>query len=235
MRHSFRLQPPTAMYRPTLSCFSHLLLFISGIFATMIRIPPAHPEVLAVTPETYNKLFTMRRMPVFFFPHSIHPRGPRQLSYPLMIGAKDVAFPAQPLELVHLHHRRVSFSIPLLPVVWMPLDLYTPLSVYSNSQVTPAVISIFINGFSSILTGMNFVVTIHTMRAPGMTWFRLPLFVWAHCATIIFILGTPVIAIHSSSLGSNGCSTSAFSTDPRRRSRLFQRVSGFTRTRLFTS
>jgi cytochrome c oxidase subunit 1 len=74
---------------------------------------------------------------------------------------------------------------------------YTPLStVYSNSAVAPAVVGIFITGFSSILTGLNFLVTIHTMRAPGMTWFRLPLFVWAHYATsVVMILGTPVVAI----------------------------------------
>src|ERR1700730_15801490 len=74
---------------------------------------------------------------------------------------------------------------------------YTPFStVYSNSAVAPAVIGVFITGFSSILTGLNFLVTIHTMRAPGMTWFRLPLFIWSHYATaIIMVLGTPVVAI----------------------------------------
>src|SRR5256886_12992085 len=74
---------------------------------------------------------------------------------------------------------------------------YTPYSsIYSNTHVALTVVGIFITGFSSILTGLNFIVTIHTMRAPGMTWFRLPLFIWAHYATsIIFILGTPVIAI----------------------------------------
>src|SRR6267143_1130518 len=84
-----------------------------------------------------------------------------------------------------------SFSTGGLDTGW---TFYTPLSsVYSNSAVTPAVIGIFINGFSSILTGLNFIVTIHTMRAPGMTWFRLPLFVWAHYATsLVMILGTPV-------------------------------------------
>src|SRR5256886_9371590 len=68
---------------------------------------------------------------------------------------------------------------------------YPPLfRSYSNSAVTPAVLGIFINGFSSILTGLNFIVTIHTMRAPGMTWFRLPLFAWAHYATsLVMVLG----------------------------------------------
>src|SRR6266566_4508622 len=81
-----------------------------------------------------------------------------------------------------------SFSTGGLDTGW---TFYTPLSsIYSNSAVTPAVIGIFINGFSSILTGLNFIVTIHTMRAPGMTWFRLPLFSWAHYATsLIMILG----------------------------------------------
>src|SRR5207245_4016661 len=74
---------------------------------------------------------------------------------------------------------------------------YTPYSsIYSNTNVALTVIGIFITGFLSILTGLNFVVTIHKMRAPGMTWFRLPLFVWSHYATsIIFVLGTPVLAI----------------------------------------
>src|SRR5205085_7710460 len=74
---------------------------------------------------------------------------------------------------------------------------YTPYSTtFSNTYVMAVGLGIFINGFSSILTGLNFIVTIHTMRAPGMTWFRLPLFVWAHYATsLVMILGTPVIAI----------------------------------------
>src|ERR1019366_6995131 len=74
---------------------------------------------------------------------------------------------------------------------------YTPYSTsYSDSNVLLAGIAIFIAGFSSILTGINFIVTVHTMRAPGMTWFRLPLFVWAHYATaLVIMLGTPVLAI----------------------------------------
>ena len=74
---------------------------------------------------------------------------------------------------------------------------YTPYSsTYSQSAVTLAALGVFIAGFSSILTGLNFIVTVHKMRAPGMTWFRLPLFVWAHYATsLIMILGTPVVAV----------------------------------------
>ena len=74
---------------------------------------------------------------------------------------------------------------------------YTPYSsTYSNTYVMATAVGIFITGFSSILTGLNFIVTIHKMRCPGMTWFRLPLFVWANYATaLIMVLGTPVLAI----------------------------------------
>src|SRR6266446_5487151 len=131
-----------------------VFFFIGGIFATMIRIHLLTPTGALVTPETYNKLFTI-------------------------IGGCFVLY---------------SFGTGGLDTGW---TFYTPLSsVYSNSAVTPAVLGIFINGFSSILTGLNFIVTIHTMRAPGMTWFRLPLFAWAHYATsLVMVLGTPVVAI----------------------------------------
>src|SRR4029453_3860242 len=74
---------------------------------------------------------------------------------------------------------------------------YTPYSTAAaNGHVITAALGVFIAGFSSILTGLNFIVTIHKMRAPGLTWFRVPLFVWAHYATsIIQVLGTPVVAI----------------------------------------
>src|SRR5689334_23757656 len=173
---------------------------VGGIFATMIRIHLLTPEGYLVTPETYNKLFTMHGVAMIFF--FLIPSIPAVLGnflLPLMIGAKDVAFPKLNLLSWYVYiiggcFVLYSFSTGGLDTGW---TFYTPLSsVYSNSAVTPAVIGIFINGFSSILTGLNFIVTIHTMRAPGMTWFRLPLFAWAHYATsIIMILGTPVIAI----------------------------------------
>ena len=174
--------------------------FVGGIFATMIRIHLMTPQGFLVTPETYNKLFTMHGVAMIFF--FLIPSIPAVLGnflVPLMIGAKDLAFPKINLLSWYIYviggcFVLYSFSTGGLDTGW---TFYTPLSsVYSNSAVTPAVLGIFINGFSSILTGLNFVVTIHTMRAPGMTWFRLPLFVWAQYATsIIFILGTPVIAI----------------------------------------
>src|SRR5438876_3238335 len=177
-----------------------VFFFIGGVLATMIRIHLLTPTGALVTPETYNKLFTMHGVAMIFF--FLIPSIPAVLGnflIPLMIGAKDLAFPKVNLLSWYIYilggsFVLYSFGTGGLDTGW---TFYTPLSsVYSNSAVTPAVIGIFINGFSSILTGLNFIVTIHTMRAPGMTWFRLPLFIWAHYATsLIMILGTPVIAI----------------------------------------
>jgi len=174
--------------------------FIGGIFATLIRIHLLTPGGYLVTPETYNKLFTMHGVAMIFF--FLIPSIPAVLGnflIPIIIGAKDLAFPK--INLLSWYVYLVGGAFVLYSFATGGLDtgwtFYTPLSsIYSNSAVTPAVIGIFINGFSSILTGLNFIVTVHTMRAPGMTWLRLPLFVWAHYATsIIFVLGTPVIAI----------------------------------------
>jgi cytochrome c oxidase subunit 1 len=174
--------------------------FIGGLFASLIRIHLLTPGGYLVTPETYNKLFTMHGVAMIFF--FLIPSIPAVLGnflIPIMIGAKDLAFPK--INLLSWYIYLIGGAFVLYSFATGGLDtgwtFYTPLSsIYSNSAVTPAVIGIFINGFSSILTGLNFIVTVHTMRAPGMTWLRLPLFVWSHYATsIIFILGTPVIAI----------------------------------------
>src|SRR5262250_369751 len=174
--------------------------FLGGIFASLIRIHLLTPSGYLVTPETYNKLFTMHGVAMIFF--FLIPSIPAVLGnflIPIMIGAKDLAFPK--INLLSWYIYLIGGAFVLYSFATGGLDtgwtFYTPLSsIYSNSAVTPAVIGIFINGFSSILTGLNFIITVHTMRAPGMTWFRLPLFVWSHYATsLIFILGTPVIAI----------------------------------------
>ncbi len=145
-------------------------------------------------------MFTMHGVAMIFF--FLIPSIPAILGnflIPLMIGAKDLAFPK--INLLSWYIYIIGGAFTLYSMVTGGLDtgwtFYTPLStVYSNSAVAPAVVGVFITGFSSILTGLNFLVTIHTMRAPGMTWFRLPLFVWAHYATsVVMILGTPVIAI----------------------------------------
>src|ERR1700739_423649 len=174
--------------------------FIGGIFATMIRIHLLTPTGALVTPETYNKLFTMHGVAmIFFFLIPSIPAVMGNFLIPLMVGAKDLAFPK--INLLSWYVYVVGGIFTLWAMINGGLDtgrsFYTPLStVYSNSAVAPAVVGVFITGFSSILTGLNFLVTVHTVRAPGMTWFRLPLFVWAHYATsIVMILGTPVIAI----------------------------------------
>jgi len=118
---------------------------------------------------------------------------------PLMLGARDVAFPR--LNLLSWYVFMTGGSIVTYALIAGGVDtgwtFYTPLStLYLNTHVTTAAAGVFIAGFSSILTGLNFVVTIHKMRAPGLTWFRLPLFIWAMYATsIIFIIATPVIAM----------------------------------------
>src|SRR6202167_5738787 len=116
-----------------------------------------------------------------------------------MIGAKDLAFPR--VNLLSWYLYIIGGVIMLHCMLTGGVDtgwtFYTPFSTaFSNTKVVEAGVAIFIAGFSSILTGLNFVVTIHRMRAPGMTWSRLPLFIWAHYATsVIQLLGTPVLAI----------------------------------------
>src|ERR1051325_10234664 len=124
---------------------------------------------------------------------------------PMMIGAKDLAFPK--INLASWYMYIVGAGIILYVIVTGGLDtgwtFYPPFSsTYSNSNVTLAIVGIFIAGFSSIFTGFNFIVTIHRMRAPGLTWNRLPLFIWSHYATsVIMVLGTPVVAIALSLIG----------------------------------
>jgi cytochrome c oxidase subunit 1 len=173
---------------------------IGGIYAMLIRLELVTPEGDLLTPEFYNSVFTMHGVTMIFF--FLIPSIPAVLGnfcLPLMLGAKDVAFPR--LNLMSWYVFMIGGSMMLFTMISGGIDtgwtFYPPYSsIYSNSQVTIAGVSIFITGFSSILTGLNFMVTIHTMRAPGLTWFRLPLFVWAQYATsLIMVLGTPVIAI----------------------------------------
>ena len=159
----------------------------------------------------------------------------------MMIGARPGFSAAKPGQLVYLDAGRSGYS--LCPVVrggvitgW---TFYTPFStMFSNTHVVPALLGVFIAGFSSILTGLNFIVTIHKMRAPGMTWFRLPLFVWAHYATsLILVLATPVLActvgllLLEAHLSGVGIFDPKLGGDPV----LFQHLFWFTRTRPCTS
>ncbi|MBI2816345.1 MAG: cbb3-type cytochrome c oxidase subunit I [Acidobacteria bacterium] len=174
--------------------------FVGGFFATLIRLHLMTPQGTLVDAATYNKMFTMHGVVmVFFFLIPAIPTVLGNFLVPLMIGAKDLAFPR--LNLASWYIFNAGGLLMIYSVMRGGLDtgwtFYPPYSsLYSNTHVVSAVLGIFIAGFSSILTGLNFLVTVHTMRAPGMTWGRLPLFVWSHYATsIIFVLGTPVIAI----------------------------------------
>jgi cytochrome c oxidase subunit I len=136
---------------------------------------------------------------VFFFLIPVIPAVLGNFLVPLMIGAKDLAFPKLNLASWYIYILGGLFTLYALVTggVDTGWTFYVPFStVSSTTQVIPTALGIFITGFSSILTGLNFIVTIHRMRAPGMTWFRMPLFLWSIYATsLIFVLGTPVLAI----------------------------------------
>jgi cytochrome c oxidase subunit 1 len=174
--------------------------FVGGFFALLIRLELLTPAGDLVQADTYNKLFTMHgQIMVFFFLIPSIPAVLGNFLVPLMIGAKDLAFPR--INLLSWYLAVIPGLVMMHVVLTGGIDtgwtFYTPFSTeFSNTKVIEAGLAIFVNGFSSILTGLNFVVTIHRMRAPGMSWNRLPLFLYSHYATsIIFLLGTPVIAI----------------------------------------
>jgi cytochrome c oxidase subunit 1 len=174
--------------------------FIGGAAAVLMRLNLISPQGALLEPETYNKLFSMHGIiMVFFFLIPSIPAVLGNFLVPMMIGARDLAFPK--INLLSWYIFMVGGLFTLYAVIAGGVDtgwtFYTPLSTtYANTNVISAALGVFITGFSSILTGLNFVVTIHKMRAPGLTWFRLPLFIWSIYATsIIQILGTPVLAI----------------------------------------
>jgi len=174
--------------------------FIGGFFALLIRLELLTPAGDLVQSDTYNKLFTMHgQVMVFFFLIPAVPAVLGNFLIPIMIGAKDLAFPR--INLLSWYLFITGGILMIYAILNGGVDtgwtFYTPLSTeFLKTNVISAALGIFVAGFSSILTGLNFIVTIHRMRAPGMTWNRLPLFVWAHYATsIIQVLGTPVIAI----------------------------------------
>jgi cytochrome c oxidase subunit I len=181
--------------------FSVTLFFaLGGVMALLIRLELLTPAGDMVQADTYNRLFTMHGvLMVFFFLIPGIPAVLGNFLIPLMIGARDLAFPKINLASWYIYNLGGLFTL------WAMLHggvdtgwtFYTPFSTtYSNTYVLSTALGVFITGFSSILTGLNFIVTIHRLRAPGMTWFRLPLFVWSHYATsLIIVLGTPVVAI----------------------------------------
>src|SRR6266581_2584003 len=148
--------------------------FLGGFFAVLIRLELLTPGGDFVQAETYNKLFTMHGLIMIFF--FLIPSIPAVLGnflVPLMIGARDLAFPRLNLLSWYIYVLGGLFTLSALIAggVDTGWTFYTPYSTtYSNGYVILTVVGVFITGFSSILTGLNFVVTIHTMRAPGLTW-----------------------------------------------------------------
>src|SRR5688500_14412633 len=173
---------------------------VGGFFALLVRLELLTPAGDLLTSETYNKMFTMHGVVmVFFFLIPSIPAVLGNFLIPIMVGAKDLAFPRINLLSWYIYVLGGVFTLyaALSGGVDTGWTFYTPYSTAAaNSHVMTAALGIFITGFSSILTGLNFIVTVHRMRASGLTWFRMPLFVWSHYATsLIMILGTPVIAI----------------------------------------
>ena len=173
---------------------------IGGLMAALIRLELATPAGDLVQADVYNRLFTAHGVIMIFL--FLIPSIPAVLGnflIPIMIGAKDLAFPKLNLASWYVYNLGAAL------VMWGLLrggadtgwTFYTPYSsMYANSEVILTALGAFVVGFSSIMTGLNFIATIHRMRAPGLTWFRLPLFVWAIYATsLVQILGTPVVAI----------------------------------------
>ncbi len=173
---------------------------VGAIFAAVIRFELLTPPGDVVSSDTYNKLFSMHGIIMIFF--FLIPSIPATLGnflVPMMIGARDLAFPRINLASWYLY--MTGGLLALWTILAGGVDtgwtFYTPFSsIYSNTHVVVTVVAIFVAGFSSIFTGLNFIATVHKMRAPGMTWGRLPLFIWSMYATsLIIVLGTPVVAI----------------------------------------
>jgi cytochrome c oxidase subunit 1 len=177
------------------------LFFVLGaIAAGLIRLALIVPDGSILSNDVYNRMFTLHGVVmVWFFLVPSIPNTLGNFLLPLMIGARDVAFPK--LNLLSWYIFVIASLFTVFVMIWGGVDtgwtFYTPLSTeYSDSYVLTAVFGIIVVGFSSILTGLNFMVTVHKLRAPGMTWFRLPLFVWSLYATsMILVLATPVLTI----------------------------------------
>jgi cytochrome c oxidase subunit I len=176
-----------------------LMMALGGAFALVLRIEHLTPERTIVDALAYNRLFTMHGVVmVFLFMIPAIPGAFGNFLVPIMIGAKDVAFPR--LNLASFYFYFVGAVVVLFAMQAGGLDtgwtFYTPYSVQSPAAVVPTLIGLFIVGWSSILTGLNFIVTVHTMRAKGMGWMQMPLFVWSIYGTsIIQVLATPVLGL----------------------------------------
>jgi cytochrome c oxidase subunit I len=177
-----------------------LFFFLGGAAATLVRLELLTPQGDLLQAEAYNKMFTIHGVVMIFL--FLIPSIPTVLGnflVPMMVGARDMAFPR--LNLLSWYIFTLGGLIALGAIVSGGVDtgwtFYTPYSsTYANTFVISTILGAVITGFSSMFTAINFIATVHMMRAPGLTWFRLPLFIWSHYATaIIMILATPVLAI----------------------------------------
>jgi len=180
--------------------WSTLAAFVlGGVFAMLIRLELLTPGKTIMTADTYNKAFTLHgAIMVFLFFIPAIPAAFGNFVLPLMLGAKDVAFPR--LNLASYYIYVTGMLILLAGMVFGGIDtgwtFYTPYSSTTGGSVTLMTFGVFVLGFSSIFTGINFIATIHNLRAPGMGWYQMPLFAWGMYATaIIQVLATPILAI----------------------------------------
>jgi cytochrome c oxidase subunit I len=177
-----------------------IMFALGGMAAGVVRLELTGPKGQFLSSEAYNRIFSAHGIiMVFLFLVPVIPATLGNFMVPLMIGARDLAFPRMNLLSWYLY---MAGGIMVITSIFMGgvdtgWTFYTPYSsIYANGNVALCIMGIFLAGFSSIFTGINFIVTIHKMRAPGLTWFRLPLFIWSMYATsVIIILGTPVVAI----------------------------------------
>ncbi len=175
------------------------MLALGGAFALLLRAVLVSPDSTLVDASTYNKLFTHHGIVmVFLFMVPALPSAFGNFLLPLMIGARDVAFPR--LNLASYNCYLAGATITITALLGGGVDtgwtFYAPYSTTTSTAVATAAFGVFVVGVSSILTGLNFIVTVHTLRARTVTWRRLPLFVWALYATaVIQVLATPVLGL----------------------------------------
>lgn len=175
------------------------MFLIGGIFAILIRLELLAPGPDLMTADTYNQMFTLHgAIMIFLFIIPAIPAAIGNFVLPLMIGAKDVAFPRLNLASWYVYLLGAGFAMysMLAGAADTGWTFYTPYSTTTSTSVISMTMAAFILGFSSIFTGVNFIATIHKLRAPGMTWFKMPLLIWALYSTaVIQILATPVLGI----------------------------------------
>ncbi len=173
--------------------------FLGGVFALLVRTELLTPTQTIMGPDTYNKMFTLHgAVMVFLFIIPSIPGAIGNFVLPIMLGAKDVAFPR--LNLLSWYLYMIGALWAVASIIMGGVDtgwtFYTPYSTTTNTAVISMTFGVFILGFSSILTGVNFITTVHKLRPLEMGWFKMPLLLWALYSTaVIQILATPVLGV----------------------------------------